>query len=316
MSGQRILITGDTGFVGKALVSRIRALNNVGSGKTIEAVSLIDPASGQLADLTDAEATDRAVAAAKPDAIIHLAAIAAPREAHKSPVIAWNVNLTGTFNLAEAVRRHAGSARLVCASTSEVYGLSFNKVAGPIGEDVPLQPTTVYGATKAAADIMLAQMARDGLNIVRLRPFNHTGVGQQPGYVVPDFARQIALIEAGTQPAKMRVGNLEAQRDFLSIEDVLDAYLTTAIGEDSKAGGVYNISRGSPIAIRDILDMLLGQTEVDIAVEIDPALSGPSTIPVASGSFERALEDFGWQPKIPFEQTLKDVLNHWRTAPL
>jgi len=306
MSKRRLLVTGARGFVGGTLM---RAVASPLWAGRFEPVDFVDPQTAGAADLRDAEAVDRAIAAARPDAVIHLAAIAAPRQAKDEPQTAWQVNLMGTFNLAQSVLRHVPTARFVFAGSSEAYGTAFNRSAAPLSEDVVLEPMSPYGATKAAADIMLRQMASDGLQAAIFRPFNHTGPGQLPAYVVPAFAGQIARIEAGQQEPVLRVGNLEARRDFLDVRDIVDAYLRAADRDDLAAGETFNLSTGAPVQIADILALLTGMARVPVTVEIDPDRYLPNSIPVMSGNSGKAQKLLGWSPVIPLTQTLADILD-------
>lgn len=306
MSKRRLLVTGARGFVGGTL---IRAVASPLWADRFEPIDFVDPQTGGAADLRDAEAVDRAIATAKPDAIIHLAAIAAPRQAKDEPQTAWQVNLMGTFNLAQSVLRHAPAARFVFAGSSEAYGAAFNRSAAPLSEDAALEPMSPYGATKAAADIMLRQMASDGLQAAIFRPFNHTGPGQLPAYVVPAFASQVACIEAGLQEPVLRVGNLEARRDFLDVRDIVDAYLKAAGQDDLVAGETFNLSSGAPVQIADILALLTGMARVPVTVEIDLDRYLPNSIPVMSGNPGKAQKLLGWSPVIPLAQTLADILD-------
>lgn len=305
MAQHRILVTGAGGFVGRMLMAAAATHDRA------DDIVLAGPG-GDTLDIRDGKAVAGAIAAFRPTALIHLAAIASPRQASDNPGEAWAVNLMGTFNLADAVLKHAPEARFVFAGSSEAYGLGFLRGQGrPIGEDTPFEPGSPYGATKAAADIMLGQMERQGLQAVRFRPFNHTGPGQTAAYVVSAFARQIARIERGWQEPVMRVGNLSAKRDFLDVRDVVQAYLTAALGGNS-AIGAFNVSTGKPVGIGAMLETLRGFSSQSIAVETDPALLRPSEIEIASGDPSRIRAAFGWEAHIPLEQTLLDVLDHWR----
>lgn len=308
MPKRRILITGARGFVGGVLQT---ALTRGDSEADIEFVDFTDPDSGQPADLMHEGQVLRAIAAASPDVVFHLAAVAAPRDAKSNPQRTWQVNVMGTFHLAQAILQSAPHARLIWSGSSECYGQSFNRIRGPIAEADALDPTSVYGATKAAADLMLGQLARDGLDCVRFRPFNHTGAGQIPNYVVPAFAHQIARIEAGLQEPIVRVGNLEARRDFLDVEDVVGAYIAAA--ETNKGRGeAYNLSTGNPVAISEILDILISLANIPVKVEVDPERYLPNDVAVSSGNPEKALRHFGWQPQISLRDTLSAVLDYWR----
>lgn len=307
MTRHRLLVTGLPGFVGSVLASRVRQRPDTGD----ITLAGLNGSDGALIDIRDAQAVASAVAAMQPSAVIHLAAIASPRDAAKDPSEAWAVNVMGTFNLAQAVRTHAPDARFIFAGSSEAYGATFADAPHPLSEHAPFQPLSVYGATKAAADLMLGQMARDGLAAIRFRPFNHTGPGQAPAYVVAAFARQIVRIEQGWQQPVMKVGNLDARRDFMDVRDVVDAYLTAALDGDPRAGA-FNLATGSPIAIEAILKTLIGLAETPITVGPDPALQRPNEIAVVSGDASSARHTFNWKPVVPLAQTLGDVLDHWR----
>ncbi|WP_292298066.1 GDP-mannose 4,6-dehydratase [Mesorhizobium sp.] len=305
----RILITGAGGFVGTAL---LQLLEREHAGCKVFALGHGEGRRNPI-DLRDREAIDDAVREIQPTALVHLAAVAAPSDARNEPRHAWDVNLTGTMNLAESVMRHAPEARFVYIGSSEAYGASFQSATGPVTENAPLRPVNVYGATKAAADLMIGQMSYDGLRAIRFRPFNHTGPGQSDTYVVSDFARQVAEILSGKREPVIHVGNLEAERDFVDVRDVVRAYVIAAV-QDCKTGSdsVYNIASGQARKIRAILDALIVQSGIDIEVRADPQRLRPNEIPVACGDASKARERLNWTPLVSFEQTLADVLGYWR----
>lgn len=309
----RLLVSGANGFVGQILAGLARSHPEAGR---IRLIPLSD-ADGRAVDIRDGDKVADFVREAAPTAVIHLAAVALPRQAAAQPDEAWAVNVMGTFNLANAVLRHAPSARFILAGSSEAYGESLARANGaPLGEDAALDPLTPYGATKAAADIMIGQMARQGLAAVRFRPFNHTGPGQAPAYVIPSFARQIVRIERGWQEPVMRVGNLAVQRDFLDARDVASAYLSAALGGPL---GVYNLASGKPVAIEAMLEMMLARSSANITVETDPALLRKGEVETICGDATRVKNEHGWQPAFSLEETLGDVIEDWRnladTAP-
>lgn len=314
-----ILVTGADGFVGRWLLQvlaprlpdggRIVGATRTGSRLPgIETVAL---------DITDQKRVAAVVRAVRPDCLIHLAAVTAVQESRRAPRQTWSVNLDGTLNLAQAVLEAVPSARLLFASTSEVYGATFKSWTGPLHEGALLDPANPYAASKAAADLMIGQMARDGLRAIRFRPFNHTGPGQTEDFVVPAFAAQIARIERGLQEPVMRVGNLEAQRDFLDVRDVVAAYAEAALADfdsDLAAGTILNLASGTPRRISDVLQSLLDRARAPIRIEPDPDRMRPNDVPLALGDASRARSLLRWAPKVPWEATVDAVLDHWRAV--
>ncbi|WP_336492333.1 GDP-mannose 4,6-dehydratase [Methylobacterium nigriterrae] len=313
---ERILVTGANGFVGRhllaALAERGEAGARVFAGRQTGAAGSIDQGEAIALDVTDAAQVRSAVKAVQPSVVVHLAAIAALQEARLDPERTFRVNLQGTMHLASAVLREAPGARFLFVGTSEVYGGTFKSHTGPLDEGALLDPTNPYAASKAAADLLIGQMARDGLNAVRLRPFNHTGPGQSEAFVVPAFAAQVARIEAGRQEPVLRVGNLDALRDFLDVRDVADAYLRAIFAPAIGGGTILNIASGVPRRIGEALDGLRALARVDIRVEPDPTRMRPNDTPLAIGDASRARASLGWTPRIAWETTLADTLDHWR----
>ncbi|WP_336739492.1 NAD-dependent epimerase/dehydratase family protein [Aureimonas altamirensis] len=304
MSRTRVAVTGASGFVGRWLMAHLQSLG-------VDAVPFFDNSG---VGLEDAAAIRSILATQKPDAIVHLAAVAAPADARKAPVAAFDTNVIGTLNLASAILDIRPQARLIFAGSSEAYGRSFNTIAAPLDETAPLEPQTLYGVTKASADMLLGQMAADGLQVVRFRPFNHTGPGQSESYVVPAFARQIALIEAGRQEPVIEVGDLEAERDFSDVRDIVRAYARAAMMNDPLPAGVaVNLASGMPRPISDVLARLLKMSREPIEVRTDPMKLGPVGTRRAVGNVTRASDLLDWRVEIPFEKTLQDVLEAWRT---
>ena len=308
MPKRRLLITGSQGFVGRAVTDRIHSHY----AEQIEPVDFIDPQTNARPDISDASAVERAIEAAGADAVLHLAAIAAPREAQKDPTLAWTVNVMGTLHIANAMRRLTPKARLIWSGSSEAYGNAFNKSTGSaVEESAALEPMSPYGATKAAGDMMLRQMAEDGFEAIVCRPFNHTGPGQTADYVVPAFAEQVARIEAGLQEPVLNVGNLEALRDFLDVQDVAEAYLLAATSP-LPPRRCYNVSTGQPVSIEALLKGLLAKSTREITVQVDPARYFPNKVEIASGNPAAIRADLGWVPSITLDETLQSVLDAQR----
>jgi GDP-4-dehydro-6-deoxy-D-mannose reductase len=312
----RLLVTGATGFVGRHLVDRLsetlpeteilladRHGESVGDHRKRRFVRL---------DVTDADEVERLIRTEQPTHIVHLAAVAAVTAANSDQRLAWNVNFGGTQNLALAISAFAPDCRLLYCSSAEVYGASFWS-GQPIDETALLDPVNPYGAAKAAADIMLGQMARGSLRVLRLRPFNHTGPGQAPQFAIPAFASQIAKIERGEQEPVIRVGDLSSRRDFLDVRDVVDAYVRTLLRfDDLQNGAAINIASGIARPMQDALDRLLALTSSRIEVMVDPQRLRPNDTPVAFGNAARAAEWLDWRPAHDWPDTIASVLDYWR----
>lgn len=300
MTPRRILLTGAGGFVGHHLQAVLAA--RFAAAEVVRATF----------DVTDAQAVQDGIAEARPDALVHLAAIAAPVAARDDPAEAWRVNLGGCLAVGRALLEAAPACTLLFTSSADAYGASF--AAGvPLDETAPLAPQTTYGATKAAADLALGAMAADGLRVLRMRPFNHTGPGQSDAFAVPAFARQIARIEAGQQEPVLSVGALRAHRDFLDVRDVCAAYAAALARADAlPPGTILNLASGHTRQIGDILAELLRLAGVAAEIHSDAGRVRDNEIAVAAGNAALARRMLDWSPQIPWEQTLQDVLDDWR----
>jgi GDP-4-dehydro-6-deoxy-D-mannose reductase len=297
---RRILITGSSGFVGRHLLPLLDA--------SFPGVEIFT----STIDVTNRDVVSQAVRDAQPDACIHLAAISSVFAAQRDPELTWRVNLHGTLNVAQAVLEHAPGCHLLFASSAEIYGGSFRE-GQPLNESALLAPMNSYAATKAAADLALGSMASEGLRVVRLRLFNHTGPGQSGAFVVPAFARQIARIEAGHQLPCIHVGALGSRRDFLDVRDVSSAYVACLrVAPELVPGTIVNIASGIPRKIGGILDELMAIAGVHPEIVVDGARLRNSEIISVSGDAARARQLLGWTPKTPWTQTLADVLADWR----
>jgi GDP-4-dehydro-6-deoxy-D-mannose reductase len=292
----RVLVTGAKGFVGGWLVAHLEARGDEVIGLDAEA----DIRSvGELTDL---------VTAASPDGICHLAAQSSVPGSWSDPVSTYEVNTLGTSNVLSAALACSHPPRVLTVSSSEVYG-RVRPTDLPLREDHPMAPVTPYAASKAAAEMVAVQAwLGSDLEVVRARPFNHTGPGQRPDFVVPALAQQVAQA-ARTGAHTLRTGNLDARRDLTDVRDVVRAYRDLLVG--GAPGEVYNVCRGESVSIRDVAERLLALAGVDIPIEIDPERVRPVDLPELRGDGSRLEKATGWTPEIPLDQTLTDVLEYW-----
>lgn len=310
----RILLTGATGFVGPWLLQAFQQ----SIFKDAEVfVWKYDPDNREdesllNVDIRCREAVARSIAKIRPTHIVHLAAQSHVPTSFSQPELTWQINVMGTLHLLEAAREHVPDVGVLFISTSEVYGRSFLS-GNPVDESCLLQPQNPYAASKSAADLMAGQFAAQGMHIVRLRPFNHFGIGQGEEFVAPSFAAQVARIEAGIQPPVISVGNLQARRDFLDVQDVVNAYIL-ALEKifELPAGQVINICSGIAHKIEDLLIGFITRASRPIEIVVDSKRLRPSDTPLAVGKPEMANKYLGWQAKIPFDVTIESLLNHWR----
>jgi nucleoside-diphosphate-sugar epimerase len=302
----RVLLTGAGGFVGRHARAALAA----------HAVTAPPRAPGPLLHyaLEDADCLAPLIEATRPEAVVHLAAQPSVVASFADPLGSWRANLLGTVALAEAVLRAApegaARARFLFASSAEVYGLSFQ--AGiALDEAAPLAPANPYAASKAAADLALGEMALRGLRALRLRFFNMAGPGQGEGFVVASFCRQIARMEAGLDPPRLRVGALDRWRDFLDVRDAARA-IALALEADWPPGLALNIAAGTPRRVGDVLEALLRRARRRPEVEVEPARLRPTDVERVQGDGARARALLGWSPAMAWERTLDDTLEDWR----
>ena len=298
----RATVTGAGGFVGPHLVAHLRA-----AGDDVTEMDLFGPVE---VDVTDADSVLARFDEATPDVVYHLAALSHVGESWSSPGKSFRVNAEGTLHALRACVE-LEIPRVVVILSSEVYG-NADPADIPLKETAPLRPVTPYGASKVAADFLALQaFLADGLDVVRVRPFGHTGPGQSDQFVVPALASRIARAEVeGVE--EIPVGSLTAVRDLSDVRDVVRAYRLLA--EHGEAGEVYNVCSGHGVSIQAIADQLLAHSTAPIRLVTDPALVRPIDAPRMVGDNTRLRAATGWAPEYTLEQTLADVLEAARAA--
>ncbi|MDG2305220.1 MAG: GDP-mannose 4,6-dehydratase [Candidatus Binatia bacterium] len=311
----RVLILGVTGFAGGYLAKELvrggdevwgaaRARPDGRFSKVVEAGGNGFPMLS--CDITDAASVSTALQQSRPDAVAMLAGLAFAPVSFLDPAAAYRVHAVGAVNVMEEVVRLDPGIRVLLVTSSEVYG-AVEADQLPVTEETPLRPNSLYAASKAAADLAGRAFALSkGANVVRVRPFNHTGPGQKPDFVCPDFASQIAAIAQGRKDPVMEVGNLAPRRDFTDVRDIVRGY--AAALEKGRAGEAYNLCQGRAIGIGEILSDLCGLAGVDPEIRTADHRKRAAEVNAHWGSAEKARSELGWQPEVPWSKTLKDLL--------
>ena len=314
----RALITGITGFAGSHLADNLLAeqpeVDIFGLRRWRSRTENIDHLEGRIqlrdCDLRDAAAVQSVLAEVRPDYIFHLAAQSYVPASWRAPSETLTTNLLGQTNIFEAVRVQGLDPVIQIAGSSEEYGLVLPDEV-PIKESNPLRPLSPYAVSKVAQDLLAYQYFKSyGMKTIRTRGFNHTGPRRGEVFVTSNFAKQIASIEAGLKEPIIRVGNLDAQRDFTDVRDMVRAYWLAVT--QATPGEVYNLASGQAVTIRELLDRLLALSDSEVDVQVDPERLRPSDVEILLGDFSKFRSDTGWEPTIPLDQTLKDTLDYWR----
>ena len=312
----KALITGVDGFVGGHLAKYLAGKKDTTIAGTTWLPTDQYPHLANLEvqlhqlDLTDEKATTQLIEATSPDHIYHLAGQSFVPESFEHPWETLRNNIQAQLNILQTIATLTLKTRVLVVGTAEVYGPILPDEV-PTNERQPLHPTSPYGVSKVTQDMLgLQYFYSHRVAAIRVRPFNQIGPGQSRRFVVPAFASQIAEIEKGIQEPIIKVGNLAARRDFTDVRDMVRAY--HLLMQRGEPGEVYNIGSGQAYSIQEILDMLLGMTEIPIKVQVDPDRFRPVEIPIMQSDNSKMQAATGWQPTIAMEQSLADILAEWR----
>jgi GDP-4-dehydro-6-deoxy-D-mannose reductase len=311
-----VLVTGAGGFVATHLVAFLRAEH-----PGVEAVGLVRPhgsaprggagfATLLEADLNDPSAIGDVLDRGAVDRIVHLAGQSSVHLSWLDPGGTLRTNVLGLVNLLDAVRRRGGKPDVLVVGSAEEYG-PVDEAELPLREDRPLLPASPYAVSKVAQSCLAAEVGKaSGLRVLRTRTFHHTGPGRGETFAESSFARQIAEAEAGLRPPVLHVGNLDAVRDYTDVRDVVRAYW--ALLDRGEAGAVYNVCSGRGRSIRELLEVLVAASGQRLEVKVETERLRPADVPVQIGDPARLEQATGWKPRVPLDQTLRDLLNDWR----
>jgi GDP-4-dehydro-6-deoxy-D-mannose reductase len=315
---KKVLITGASGFAGGYLAQHLLDLGGYEifgtyrSDSSKDASPVKDKITFLQADTQDKEQLKKVLSEVQPEGIFHLAAQAAIGESIKNPLQTLHNNIDSELLLFEALKElEMKNTRVLIVLSADVYGYVQPEDL-PIDENTPFRPGNPYAVSKVACDFLAYQYWRSyKLPIIRVRPFTHMGPGQKTGFVTSDFAKQIAEIEKGKQEPVVKVGNLDAKRDFTDVRDIVRAY--TMVMEKGEVGEVYNIGSGASHKIEEVLTFFMDHAKVQVTKETDPTRLRPSDIPDFIADYSKLHNLTGWKPEIPFETSLQDILEYWRS---
>ena len=313
---KRALITGIAGFAGSHLAREL-----IGQGWIVSGIERHGAVLSNLTDLIyrirveecdilSSKDVGYVIRKQRPDTIFHLAGTSFVPDAQNAPQMAFEINVKGSLNILEEARENAPDAGIILISSAEVYG-DADRSRMPLIEDNLFRPLNIYALTKVCAEETASYYHRvKGVKCVVLRPFNHIGPGQRPSFVTSAFALQIARIEAGKQEPVLKVGNLQAARDFTDVRDMVRGYCLAA--EYCSPAIPYNICSGKAYKIKEILDKLLDLSKVEIEIREDPERLRASEVPIFQGDHTRFTEATGWDTVFSIDETLKTILDYWR----
>lgn len=309
---EKALIIGAAGFVGSYLARELWA----GHGMEVHVSKLpqeqlrMDYAQVHDLNILQKDEIASLLYEIRPDYIFHLAAQSSVSVSWKNPGLTVDVNIKGCIHVLDAVRELFYKPRILLVGSGEEYG-RIREEEVPVTEENYLRPGNIYAATKACQNMVgnIYAQAYD-MDLMMVRSFNHIGPGQAPVFVVSDFCRQVAQIEAGSREPVMYVGNLAARRDFTDVRDVVRAY--ALLMREGKPGETYNVGSGHARAIREVLELILSLSAADIRIETDPNKIRPVDVPVIEADITKLYQTAGWRPLIPLVQTLQETLEDWR----
>jgi len=312
LNPKKVLVTGATGFVGRHLMPLLESQRYTVFGTSFPEPPYPWQENILYLDLRVEREVHEMIKALRPDWIFHLAAISNVKQSWEKRRETMETNIMGFFFLLEACRRFQPRARLLFVSSSDLYGTAPAKEAKlPLSEEESISLVNPYAFTKACGEwLSRFYVTCEGLDIVLARSFPHTGPGQSPDFVCSDWARQIVLIEAGRAEPVIKVGNINLERDYTDVRDTVRAYLL--LMTKGRGGEVYNVCSGRAVKLRQILEFMLQQVSFPVKIEVDESRLRKMDIERLVGDNRKIKQETGWEPTIPLEKTLQDLLAYWR----
>ncbi len=313
----KAFVTGIDGFAGRHLTRRLLEAQVEVYGTSRPELDGASPRESDQArrfgvDILNSEEITKLLDEIRPDWVFHLAAVSSPAGSIQDPLSTFQTNVRGTWELLDALRSLGLAARVLVVSSGNVYGRTTDR-AQAFDEDAPFNPQNPYAASKAASELIAAAYGRAyGAEIIRVRPFNHTGPGQRKGFLCPDIASQIAQAEAGSGPASIVTGDLSARLDLSDVRDIVNGYLLAM--ERGKPGRVYNLCSGTIVSAREVAEKLLSMSHLPLTLSSPAGADRAENQPTLAAHNSRASRELGWRAHIPLEQTLSDTLEYWRQA--
>jgi GDP-4-dehydro-6-deoxy-D-mannose reductase len=307
VSDSVVLVTGAGGFAGSHLLAHlVGSAELVGWSRSEPSKQFAMLARWQRVDLLDRDQVTDALSSIRPSSIFHCAGVPHVAESWADTAAPLAANVLGTHRLLEALERLGSRCRVLVISSGQVYAPSTE----PITEEQAIAPSSPYALSKLAQEQLALRAATATIEVIVARPFNHTGPRQQPAFLAPTVARQIAMIERRQLEPVLKVGNLDPSRDIMDVRDAVRAY--AALMASGVPGTIYNVASGVGRPVRTIVEALVAKSRVPIRIEQDPTRFRPNDVPVLIGSPRRLQQATGWQPEISFEKMVDDLLDYWR----
>jgi len=317
MGKTKVFITGATGFAGRHLMNALLSPELICYGATFPQPPHPSEKNIFFLDMRSERDVFEVIKTVQPQWIFHLAAVSNVKYSWERRKETLETNIMGTFYLFEAVKKFVPDARILYVSSSDIYGFipgGENTGEKAFSEDDPFELMSPYAFSKVGGELLGGFYSRiENLDTVIARPFPHTGPGQSSDFVCSDWARQVIQIERGAKEPVMRVGNLDVKRDFTDVRDTVRAYVL--LMQKGRRGEVYNICRGEGVSLRKILEIFLSSVSKPVLVEQDPAKIRKVDIPFLVGDNRKIKKETSWEPRIPLEKTLLELLDYWRVHP-